>query len=73
MDDSIVPRETMRQRGARDFDLGRSIDAHGMNPGSAAIADWRAGYIERRAERRAEHAQSCVEPLLVMAFGATPP
>lgn len=50
MDEAIVPREKIRQLGAKAFDKGRSINDHGMNPGSAAIADWQAGYRERQAE-----------------------
>ena len=68
MDDAIVPHATMRQRGADAFDRGLGIDDHNMNPWSAAVADWRAGYIERRAERRAQHAQASVEMVLALAI-----
>jgi hypothetical protein len=56
MDHSIQPitPETMRRRGAHAYDLGRSIDDHGMNPGSAAIADWRKGWQERQAQVAAQ-------------------
>jgi hypothetical protein len=52
MDHSIRPvtPEIMRQRGADAFDEGRGIDDHHMNPGAPAIADWRKGWLERRAE-----------------------
>jgi hypothetical protein len=49
MDEAIIPRETIRQRGAWAFDQGRSIDDHGMNPGAPAIEDWQDGYRERQA------------------------
>jgi hypothetical protein len=51
MDHSIRPvtPEIMRQRGADAFDEGRGIDDHHMNPGAPAIADWRKGWLERRA------------------------
>lgn len=52
MDLSIRPvtPEIMRERGAFAFDEGRGIDDHHMNPGAPAIADWRKGWLERRAE-----------------------
>ena len=51
MDHSIyaVTPAMNRQRGAFAFDEGRGIDDHHMNPGAPAIADWRKGWIERRA------------------------
>lgn len=66
MDEAIVPRATMSQRGADAFDRGRSIDDHGMNPWAPAVADWRKGYQQRKAE-------SAVDQLLILAMGMTPP
>jgi hypothetical protein len=52
MDESIRPvtPEMMRQFGADDFDRGLGIDDHGMNPWVPAVADWKAGYLERKAQ-----------------------
>ena len=68
MDESIaiIPPELHRARGADAFDQGLSIDDHGMNPGSAAIADWQAGYREREAQMASDR-------LLAAAMGMTPP
>lgn len=44
MDQSIVPREWMRTRGHKARVEGKGRDDHGMNPGSAAIAEWQAGW-----------------------------
>ena len=51
MDPSItlVTPAMNRQRGADAFDRGVGIDDHHMNPGAPAIADWRKGWLERRA------------------------
>lgn len=51
MDESIraATPEYFRACGARAFDEGRSIDDHHMNPGSPAVADWRRGWLDRRA------------------------
>ena len=68
MDLSIRPvtPEIMRQRGADAFDQGRGIDDHHMNPGAPAIADWKQGWRDRRADVQAKL-------LLVAACGANPP
>lgn len=58
MDDNIVSRETIRQRGAEAFDRGISIDGHEMNWFAPAIEDWRKGWLERRA---AVHAREIVK------------
>ena len=60
MDASIRPvtPEIMRERGAKAFDDGHSIDDHNMNPWAPAIADWRKGWMERRA---AVHAREIVK------------
>lgn len=50
MSDSIILRETIRARGAAAFEVGRGVDDHGMNPGSAAIRDWQFGWHTRRIE-----------------------
>lgn len=49
MDDPIISRDTIRQRGADAFDRGVDVDGHNMNPGAPAIEDWRKGWMERRA------------------------
>lgn len=53
MDLSIRPvtPEIMRQRGADAFDRGIDVDGHEMNAHTSAmaIADWRKGWLERRA------------------------
>jgi hypothetical protein len=53
MDLSIRPvtPAIMRDRGADAFDEGRGVDDHHMNPGAPAIADWQAGWHQRRVER----------------------
>ena len=73
MDPSIkaATPDMMRERGALAFDQGRGIDDHHMNPSAPAVTDWRLGWMERRAERRAEHAHSCVDQLLILAMGMT--
>lgn len=47
----IVPRSFWRAKGARAFDAGRSIDAHGMNHGATAIPAYKLGWIVRQAEK----------------------
>lgn len=47
--ESIISRETIRQRGADAFDRGVPIDGHNMNPWVDAVADWRKGWQERKA------------------------
>lgn len=49
--ESIISRETIRERGARAYDQGRGVDDHRMNPGSAAIKEWQFGWHMRRVER----------------------
>ena len=68
MDYSIRPvtPEIMRERGADAFDRGLGVDDHNMNPGVAAIADWRKGWMDRRA---AVHAVLLVKHVL----GLNPP
>lgn len=63
---TLVTPAMNRQRGADAFDRGVGIDDHHMNPGAPAIADWRKGWMERRA-------QVCADQLLVLAMGMTPP
>lgn len=69
MDPSIRPvtPEIMRERGAQAFDDGRGIDDHHMNLGAPAIADWRKGWLERRA---AVHAREIVK---FFSWMGTPP
>jgi hypothetical protein len=49
MDDSIVSREEIRQRGADAFDRGIPVDGHGMNWFVPAIEDWQKGWRDRQA------------------------
>jgi hypothetical protein len=51
---TLVTPAMNRQRGADAFDQGLGIDDHNMNPGSAAIPDWRKGWQERKAQVEAE-------------------
>jgi hypothetical protein len=46
MDDQIVTREHMRERGREARAAGKGRDEHGMNPWVAAVAEWRAGWDE---------------------------
>lgn len=60
MDDPIISRDTIRQRGADAFDRGVDVDGHNMNPHTSAmaIADWQQGWRDRRA---AVHARDLVK------------
>ena len=64
MDHSIQPvtPALMRKRGADAFDRGLTLDDHGMNPGSAAIADWKSGWLARHYEVVVEGRQLQVSP-----------
>lgn len=44
MDEAIIPRATIRQRGADAFNAGRSRESHNMNWHSSALAEWLAGF-----------------------------
>lgn len=44
VDYAIITREAIRRKGAAAFAHGRTRDSHGFNPGSAAIAEFHAGY-----------------------------
>ena len=44
MDEAIIPRETIRQRGRDAFNAGRPRDSHNMNPCAAALPDWLEGF-----------------------------
>lgn len=44
MNDQIVSRATMFDRGAAAFNAGRPRDSHNMNWHSPALPDWLAGY-----------------------------
>lgn len=48
---SLITPEIMRELGADDFDRGRGVDEHGMNPGAPAIKDWQYGWHQRLVER----------------------
>jgi hypothetical protein len=63
---TLVTPAMNRQRGADAFDRGLGIDDHNMNPWVNAVADWRKGWQERRA-------QVCADQLLVLAMGMCPP
>lgn len=41
---SIIARSVIQARGATAFKRGKARDAHDMNPGAAAIADFYIGY-----------------------------
>ena len=58
---SITPA-LMRKRGADAFDRGLTLDDHGMNPGAAAIADWKSGWLARHYEVVVEGRQPQVSP-----------
>ena len=58
---SITPA-LMRKRGADAFDRGLTLDDHGMNPGAAAIADWKSGWLARHYEVVVEGHQLQVSP-----------
>jgi hypothetical protein len=45
-----VTPEIQRQRGAKAFDDGVSIDGHNMNPDARAIGDWMRGWRLRQLE-----------------------
>ncbi|MBQ5963167.1 hypothetical protein [Massilia sp. ZL223] len=62
MDLSIISRDTIRSRGAKAFDNGRGIDAHGMNPDATAIEDWQAGWRARRDQRLQERFDRATRP-----------
>lgn len=41
---SIISRQAIQHRGATAFKQGKARNDHGMNDGSAAIADFHIGY-----------------------------
>jgi hypothetical protein len=49
-------------KGQTAHDAGQSIDSHGMNPGSACIADFKAGWRNTENERRQQVARRSVQP-----------
>lgn len=73
MDISIISRDTIRARGAKAFDNGRGIDAHGMNPGSPAIEDWQAGWRARRDQRLQERFDLVTRPQAVVCLAEVSP
>lgn len=46
--DQIVSRGMMFDRGADAFNAGRTRDSHNMNPWSAGVADWLAGFDDAK-------------------------
>jgi hypothetical protein len=67
--DQIVSREEMRARGAKAFDEGRGVDSHNMNWMSPAVADWQAGWHQRRIERSRKAGNQIRQ---VLAMGCPP-
>lgn len=49
MTDQIFSRERMRTTGRAAFAAGKGRDEHNMNPGSAAITEWQAGWDQLAA------------------------
>ena len=67
MDEAIIPRATMRQRGADAFNAGRDRDSHNMNPGAAALPDWLEGFDQAaKAWHDAQH-RVRVYPIIELA------
>jgi hypothetical protein len=46
----IVSRDAIKARGSAAFDEGLGENDHGMNPGAAAIKEWKFGWHTRRIE-----------------------
>lgn len=44
MSEAIISRERLHTKGAAAFTAGKGRNDHNMNPGSAAIAEWQAGW-----------------------------
>lgn len=63
----IITRETIRRKGAAAFAHSRARDSHGFNPGSAAIAEFHAGYDAASAIKNATAAGLRVELAQVAA------
>ncbi|MGZ4819352.1 MAG: hypothetical protein ACXVZJ_12040 [Terriglobales bacterium] len=57
----LVTPEIMRELGADDYDRGVRFDGHGMNPGSPAIADWQAGWLQRERDVQEDRAWAARE------------
>lgn len=51
MSEQIISRKAIRNKGAAAFNAGVPRDGHNMNPGSAAIDDWRAGWDQAQQEK----------------------
>jgi hypothetical protein len=58
----VVTPEIMRQFGADAFDRGLTIDDHNMNPWVPAVADWRKGWLERKATAEARKLIKAASP-----------
>ena len=54
MDEAIVSRSVIRQRGADAFNAGRDRDSHNMNPWAPALVDWLAGFDQAAQAWHAE-------------------
>jgi hypothetical protein len=50
MNEQIVSRDQIRDRGREAFVAGRSRDDHGMNAGALAIAEWQDGWDRAYAD-----------------------
>ena len=61
MTDQIVSRDYMRTKGAEAFADGQGRNDHDMNPGSAAIAEWQAGWDQVYAAAAAALARATQE------------
>jgi hypothetical protein len=57
MTDQIIQRAHIRAKARRDFDAGRPRNAHGFNPGSAAIFDYLEEY-DRLASQVSQFART---------------
>lgn len=54
MTDQVISRALIRSKGAAAYRAGQSRDNHHMNPGSAAIEEWQAGWDEARVKAMGE-------------------
>jgi hypothetical protein len=48
MTDHVISRDLIRSKGAAAYRAGQGRDEHNMNPGSAAIEDWQAGWDQEQ-------------------------
>jgi hypothetical protein len=50
MNELIISREHIRERGTEAFQAGRSRDDHGMNWSAPAIVEWQDGWDRAYAD-----------------------